>query len=206
MWHDDFQAATYDVAQTLRTKPATMFGQVHMTATIDQTAGPVSIGMGTKVGENTVIRGPVIIGDNVTIGPNVVITGTTRIGDSATIENGAEIEHSIIEAEATIGAYARIADSIVREAATVGPKVITVNIHPEYKTVVVHDDNYDRHDTGLSKLGCEIGEGVNVGAACIIMPGRSIEADSVIGPGVLIANNIRVGRWWLKQELGYRLL
>lgn len=206
MWHDDHQAATYNVAQTLREKPATMFGQTHMTATIDQTSGPVSIGMGTTIGPNAVIRGPAIIGDHVTIGPNVVITGTSHIHDNVTLANGAEIENSIIEAEANIGPYARIADSIVREAATVGAKVTVVTSAPDYRTVIVRDTNDDAHDTGLATLGCEIGEGANIGAGCIILPGRTIEPDTILGPGILVDRNMRSGRHWLRQDLGYRPL
>lgn len=73
-------------------------------------SGRVSIGHGTVVKENSVIRGPVIIGENCEI--DAYIGPYTSIGDNSRITGG-EIESSIVVGDALIECNERIVDSLI---------------------------------------------------------------------------------------------
>ena len=73
-------------------------------------SGRVSIGKGTLVKENSVIRGPVIIGENCEI--DAYIGPYTSIGENSRITGG-EIESSIVVGDAVIQCDERIVDSLI---------------------------------------------------------------------------------------------
>jgi glucose-1-phosphate thymidylyltransferase len=81
-----------------------------------QVQGLVSIGKGTKIGPDCLIRGPVIIGEHCVI-ENSYIGPYTSIGDTVTIKD-TEVEHSIVFAGATIDTTRRIINSIIGLNAT----------------------------------------------------------------------------------------
>ncbi|MBI4972863.1 MAG: glucose-1-phosphate thymidylyltransferase [Candidatus Omnitrophica bacterium] len=74
--------------------------------------GRVSIGAGTTVKTNTLIRGPVLIGENCEIGPHAYIGPYTSIGNKTRIRE-AEIESSIIMSDTQVECKKRITDSLV---------------------------------------------------------------------------------------------
>ncbi|MBT5807663.1 glucose-1-phosphate thymidylyltransferase [Candidatus Uhrbacteria bacterium] len=73
--------------------------------------GLVSIGEGSTVSKDCLIRGPVVIGKNCTI-TSSYIGPYTAIGDGVTI-NHTEVEHSIIFDGASIDTTRRIANSLI---------------------------------------------------------------------------------------------
>lgn len=85
----------------------------HNNGEIDEGAevgGRVSIGKGTVVKKNSVIRGPVIIGKNCEI--DAYIGPYTSVGDNSRITGG-EIESSIVVGDAVIECDERIVDSLI---------------------------------------------------------------------------------------------
>lgn len=206
MWHVELNDRTRAVAAILRDEPGHILGDVHPTATLDFRNGPITIGAGTRVCENAVLRGPLIIGEGCIIGTNVVIRGSTSIGNKVLIGNGAEVKNAIIEDEASLGPYSYVADSIVREEAFLGALVRTSNFRLDQGTISVREGDGTEHDTGMTKLGCEIGTGTALGVGCIILPGRIVPEDSTFGPGVHITKNLQRGRYAVKQDLSAILL
>lgn len=98
--------------------------------------GLVSIGLGTKVSANCLIRGPV------TIGANCVLSGAyvgpyTSIGDGVTIRD-TEVEHSVIFGGATIDTTERIATSLIGANATL---VDARRSHPKSAHRLIVGDN-----------------------------------------------------------------
>jgi glucose-1-phosphate thymidylyltransferase len=73
-------------------------------------SGRVSIGEGTVIKDNSVIRGPVIIGKNCHI--DAYVGPYTAIGDNTKIIGG-EIESSIVVGDAVIQCNERIVDSLI---------------------------------------------------------------------------------------------
>lgn len=202
MWHVELTEKTQANREFLRTNPGHILGDVHPTVTLDFSDGPISIGAGTKVCENAVLRGPLTIGENCIIGTNTVIRGSTIIGNKVLIGNGAEVKNAIIEDEASLGPYSYVADSIVREAAFLGALVRTSNYRLDRKTIIVRSGEHGSPvDTGLQKLGCLIGEGAQLGVGVVILPGRSVAPDSIFGPNIVIEKNLPPARYALKQDL-----
>lgn len=82
-----------------------------------QIQGLVSIGKGTSIGDDCLIRGPVVIGENCEISGSY-IGPYTSIGNNVKIYQ-TEVEHSIIFNNATIDTTERIANSIIGIGATI---------------------------------------------------------------------------------------
>ncbi len=81
-----------------------------------QIQGLVSIGKGSVISHDSLIRGPVVIGENCKINSSY-IGPYTAIGDNVTI-NETEVEHSIIFEGATIDTTRRIVNSLIGLNAT----------------------------------------------------------------------------------------
>ena len=101
-----------------------------------QLQGLVSIGKGTKISEDCLIRGPVIIGENCEIS-GAYIGPYTSIGDGVKIKN-TEVEHSIIFPGASIDTTRRIINSIIGINATL---VDVTRSHPKSGHRLVVGDN-----------------------------------------------------------------
>ncbi len=76
-----------------------------------QVQGLVSIGEGTRISKDTLIRGPVVIGKNCDIQSSYV-GPYTSIGDGVTI-NHTEVEHSIVFDGARIDTTRRVVNSLI---------------------------------------------------------------------------------------------
>lgn len=171
--------------------------------TIDESTGPVLIGDGTQICENTIIKGPVFIGNNCFIGNNVFIRGNTYISNNVKLGFSTEIKNSIINENVTIGPQCFVADSKIESNAYLGAQVRTSNHRLDKKNVHVYIDGY-LHDTGQDKLGCLIGENSALGVQVVILPGRIIAANTIYGPKILIEKNLPSGKYVLKQQI-YKL-
>lgn len=98
--------------------------------------GKVSIGKGSHIGPDVLIRGPVVIGKNCKI-DNAYIGPYTSVGDDVTID-GAELEHSIIMQGARILCAQRITDSIVGAKAVINA---CANTMPRGHRLVLGDNS-----------------------------------------------------------------
>lgn len=167
---------------------------------IDESAGAVLIGEGTRICHGAVIQGPAVIGANCLIGNYAFIRSGTLVGNQVRIGFAAEIKNAVIDSDATIGPQCFISDSMIGKAAYLGAQVRTSNHRLDGNTVHVRLGDEDI-DTGCEKLGCYIGPGARLGVQVIILPGRVIAADSVIGPRITIERNLAKGKYTLKQEI-----
>lgn len=122
------------------------------------------------------------------------------IGDGVRIGFATEIKNAILEAHVTIGPQCFVADSKVEREAYLGAQVRTSNHRLDKRTVEVMVDG-ERHDTGLEKLGCRIGQGAALGIQVVILPGREIAAGSIFGPKILIEKNLPRGRYRAAQQI-----
>lgn len=173
---------------------------IHPTAIFDTSKGGVEISSGTRVCAGAYIQGPVFIGEHCLIGNNSMIRGAARIGEGVLIGFSAEVKQAILEAGVSIGPMCFVADSIVRKGAFLGALVRTSNFRLDNSSVqVVHEGQ--SIDTGMNKLGCEIGARTSLGVACRIYPGRVVPPDSLFEMDVHIRKNLPAGRYRIRQEL-----
>lgn len=169
-------------------------------ALIDQSRGPVILGAATRICHGAVVQGPVSIGENCLIGNGTFIRGNTIIGDRVKIGFATEIKGAIIEDRVTIGPQCFIADSIIERDAYLGAQVRTSNHRLDGQCVqVLMNDKFI--DTGRDKLGCFIGAESALGIQVIILPGRVVSRNTLLGPRIIVERNLPAGRYFLRQTL-----
>ena len=169
-------------------------------ATLDDSAGPIAIGPGTKVCGGAVLKGPLAVGANCMIGNNAMVRGPARIGDEVRIGYAAEVKQALIADRVSIGPMCFVADSRVDAGAYLGALVRTSNHRLDARPVSVRDGDA-MVETGCEKLGCWIGAGASLGIQVIVLPGRVIAPGSLFEPRVTVDRNYPAGRYRLKQTL-----
>ncbi len=160
-----------------------------------------------QISKNVVIEGNVYIGENVRIFENAVIKGPCYIGDNCVIGNNSLIrEYTNLEKDVLIGAFAEVTrcifqedvhthsgyfgDSIFEKGCRLGAGTITANVkinRGEIKSVV----KGEKINTGLKSLGVIVGENTKIGIHCSLMPGILIGSNCMIGPNLVVSENIK---------------
>lgn len=155
----------------------------------------VRFGKGVRIGENVVIDEGCSIGDDVFIGHNTVIRSDVKIGAGSVlghlvvIERNAEIGQKVtIQSLCFITAYAKIKDFVF-----FGPKAMCTNTRR-----ISHGRGFE-----AQLEGPEIGYGVRIGAGSIILPGRKIGENAVIGAAALIVRDIPPRQIWFGSPATY---
>lgn len=96
-------------------------------ATLDDSAGLIAIGAGTKICSGAVLKGPLAIGADCLIGNNAMVRGPTKIGDNVRVGYAAEVKQALIADGVSIGPMCFVADSRVDAGAYLGALVRTSN-------------------------------------------------------------------------------
>jgi UDP-N-acetylglucosamine diphosphorylase / glucose-1-phosphate thymidylyltransferase / UDP-N-acetylgalactosamine diphosphorylase / glucosamine-1-phosphate N-acetyltransferase / galactosamine-1-phosphate N-acetyltransferase len=166
-------------------EPALM-GEISQLATIN---GNVRIASGSRILPGTVIDGPVVIGPNCHIGPNAYIRGCTSIGANCYVGNGAEIKNSIIYNNTYISRQCYVGDSIIATHVTLGAGTTTEN-HRHDGRHHVSVVNGEPVNTGRTKLGVMIGDGVRTGVNTSIEAGVKIGIARTTTPGSYVKQDL----------------
>lgn len=174
--------------------------QVHADAVLDESGGPVLIGPRSVICRGAYIRGPVLIGADCLIGNQAMIRGPLKMADGVRIGFSAELKNAILQSGVAIGPMCFVADSKLEQDAYLGALVRTSNHRLDRATVDVLVDGR-KIDSGREKLGCLIGARASIGIQVIILPGRIVASDSLIGPRVTIEKNLPSGRYRLAQQI-----
>ena len=82
--------------------------------------GPLHVGTGVSIGENSSLVGPLIIGENTTIGERVLIGPYSVIGSNCVIENDVKILSSYVFNGTRIGKETTLSGAIVDNASEIG--------------------------------------------------------------------------------------
>ncbi|MGQ9781534.1 MAG: sugar phosphate nucleotidyltransferase [Nitrososphaeria archaeon] len=168
-----------------------MTAHISKTAFISEKAtvkGAVYLGENVEVLEGAVIKGPCYIGDNTMIGNNVLIRDNTQVGSNCQIGFSTEITRSYVGNNCSFHSN-YIGDSVIMDSCLFGDGSLTANLRFDGKTIKVNVNN-KLLDTGRAKLGAIIGEGVKIGVGCRIMPGVRIGSKSVVGPGIVLYDDV----------------
>lgn len=162
--------------------------------------GNVVVGKGARIRSGAYIEGPAFIGEHSDIGPNCFIRPYTSIGKNGRIGNACEIKNSIIMDKTHIGHLSYIGDSIISENCNLGAGTITANYRFDTKTVKMTIKE-ELVDTGRTKIGVILGDGVKTGINALFMPGVKVGNDSWIGPSVIVDRDVLPNTMLLlKQE------
>ncbi len=155
-----------------------------------QIKGTVIIGKGTVVKSGTYIEGPVYIDENCQIGPNCFLRPFTFISKNCFIGHSVEIKNSIVSQGSRIAHLNYLGDSIVGQNCNFGSGTVVANLRLDGKAIK-SKINGKIINTGKEKLGAVLGDNVNIGVNCSLMPGILVGPNSVIGPHSLIRENVK---------------
>lgn len=155
----------------------------------------VRFGKNVRVGENVVIDDGCSIGDDVFIGHGTVIRSDVKIGSGSiighlvVIEKETDIGQKVtIQSQCHITARAKIGDFVF-----IGPKAMCINTRR-----ISHGRGFE-----AQLEGPEIGYGARIGSGSIILPGRKIGENAVIGAAALIVRDIPPRQIWFGSPATY---
>lgn len=157
----------------------------------------VSISPNASISKSTVIEGPCIIEDDVTIDDFCKIKGPTYIGKGSFIGMSSLIRNCMLGDKTRIGFNCEIArsyllgsdkishqniilDSIIGENVWFGAYAATVNVLSTKQKISYEIEKGKSIDTGIDRFGALVGNNCTISTSVIIMPGRHIEADTMI--------------------------
>jgi len=156
-----------------------------------------SISPNASISKSTIIDGPCIIEDDVTIDDFCKIKGPTYISKGSFIGMGSLIRNCMMGNETRIGFNCEIArsyflgrdkishqnvilDSIIGENVWFGGYSAIDNVIPSEQKVMYEIEKGKSIDTGVDHFGAVIGNNCTISTSVIILPGRHIQADTMI--------------------------
>ena len=202
MWWREIDRLVESVAAraAMAPRPRAASAVIEPGAILDESNGPIVIGERSKVCSGAVLRGPIVIGDDCLVGNYAMVRGPALIGSKVLIGFAVEIKHAVIADKVSIGPQCFVADSRIDEGAYLGAQVRTSNQRLDRKPVSVRD-NAREYPAVRDKLGCWVGARACLGIQVIVLPGRTIAADSVFEPRITITRNYPSGHYRLQQAV-----
>lgn len=174
--------------------------EVHVSAMLDASNGPVRIGARSKVCAGAYIQGPAEIGEDCMVGNMAMLRGPLTLGDEVRIGFATELKNAIVEDGVLIGPQCFVADSKLCRGAYLGAQVRTSNERLDRQPVEVLVDGV-RVRLERDKLGCLIGEGAALGIQVIVLPGREVAPNAQFAPRMTVEKNLPSGRYRLAQHV-----
>ena len=138
--------------------------------------GVVNIEEGVVIKAGAVLEGPCSIGKGSYVGNNSLIRSYTSLGNNCSIGYGVELKNCVVLDNSGIGRLSFVGDSVIGENVDIGAGCMTVNRNLGWEKVQIKNGKTIL-PSGLKKLGAFIGDNVIVGAGNTIQPG------TVISPG-----------------------
>ena len=141
--------------------------------------GVVNIEEDVVIKAGAVLEGPCSIGRGTYIGNNSLVRSYTSIGSKCSVGYGVELKNCAVLDNSGIGRLSFVGDSVIGENVDVGAGCMTVNRTVDWQKVQVKNGKTSL-PSGLVKLGAFVGDGVTIGAGNTIQPG------TVVSPGKII--------------------
>lgn len=185
-WHI-FKVADYCFDRTA--------GGISPEAQIAETAvikGNVIIEAGAKVFDGAVINGPVYLGENTIVANNALVRDS-YIGENCVIGYSTEVARSFVGDNVwTHSNY--IGDSVIGSNCSFGAGTVVGNLRLDENNIAVNCGG-KKIDSGRNKWGIVMGDNVRCGINTSFMPGVKIGANSMIGAGIVVGQDIEKGKF-----------
>lgn len=178
--------------------------RISQTAKISKNAnlyGNVVIEDNVQILENAVIRGPCYIGKNSVVGNNVLIWNYSHIGGNCVVGYSSEIKHCYIGDNCWFH-MCYVGDSIISNNCSFGAGTITANFRFDEKPIRINIMG-KKSNSHLDKLGVIMGEDCKTGINSGTMPGVKVGPNSIIGPGVMLSEDLEPNKIILLKESSY---
>ncbi len=141
--------------------------------------GVVNIEEDVVIKAGAVLEGPCSIGRGTYIGNNSLVRSYTSIGSKCSVGYGVELKNCVVLDNSGIGRLSFVGDSVIGENVDLGAGCMTVNRTVDWQKVQVKNGKTSL-PSGLVKLGAFVGDGVTIGAGNTIQPG------TVVSPGKIL--------------------
>ena len=141
--------------------------------------GIVRIEEDVIVKAGAVLEGPCSIGRGSYIGNNSLIRSYTSLGSNCSVGYGVELKNCIVLGHSKVGRLSFIGDSVLGENVDFGAGSMTVNRTVDWEPVTIRNGK-NSFNSGMIKVGAFIGDNVVIGAGNTISPG------TVVSPGKII--------------------
>lgn len=164
-----------------------MVAEIHPSAQISPSAsiqGAVRIEEGAKVFDNAVIQGPAYIGKNSVVANNALVRGSI-LGDDCVVGYSTEIARSFIGDDCWFHSN-YVGDTVMGDDNSFGAGAVCANLRLDEKEI---------GESKRNKLGPILGDHIRVGVNTSLMPGVRIGSNTMIGSGLVIAQDIEAGKF-----------
>jgi UDP-N-acetylglucosamine diphosphorylase / glucose-1-phosphate thymidylyltransferase / UDP-N-acetylgalactosamine diphosphorylase / glucosamine-1-phosphate N-acetyltransferase / galactosamine-1-phosphate N-acetyltransferase len=152
--------------------------------------GEVIIEKGAKIFAGACVNGPAYIGKGAVIGNNALVREAS-VGENSVIGFGTEVARSFLGNDVwTHSNY--VGDSVIGNNVSFGAGAVTGNLRLDEENVHVRHGE-GKLDTGSNKFGLICGDNVRFGINASLMPGVKVGADSFVGAGVILAEDVPDG-------------
>lgn len=149
--------------------------------------GGVVIATGARVFSGAIIQGPAYIGRDVVVGNNALIR-ESMLGAHTIAGFGCEIARSWIGEDVWFHT-SYVGDSVIDDDVHFGYGSVTSNVRLDDQPIKVTVKG-QRIATGRQKLGQIVGAGARIGVNAMLMPGCVIGRHTLVGPGVVLREDV----------------
>jgi UDP-N-acetylglucosamine diphosphorylase/glucosamine-1-phosphate N-acetyltransferase len=171
---------------------------IHPTAVIDATDGPIYVSHDVTVGPFAVLEGPLYVGPGTWIRPHTWLHGGNAIGPVCKL--GGEIQGCVIHGYTNKQHSGFLGHSYIGSWVNLGAGANNSDLKNTYGTVRV-PVNGDEVDAGTAFLGCFVGDHVKVGINGSLPTGAVLGFAAVTGAGVIVPKYVPSFGWVTSQGI-----
>lgn len=153
----------------------------------------IMLGRGTLVETGAMIKEPAVVGDRSEIRQGAYLRGYCLVGRGCVVGHTTEVKHSIFLNDAKAGHFAYVGDSILGSGVNLGAgtKLANFRFLPGEVRIKTPDGYIG---SGLRKLGCILGDGVQTGCNSVTSPGTLIGPEGLIMPNTTVSSGCHAPR------------
>ncbi len=177
-------------------------------ASIDESAsidGCVRLGRNSRIGRNVIVRGSLVAGDDVVIDAGAIINGNAAVGDRSFVGNACFVEDGSVIGRDCVVSHAAELDGVIFNGVYLYHYMEIFGVVGERTDIgaatVCGSLRFDDGRTTHRVLGRReiprthanatfIGDYCRTGVNATIMPGRKIGPYSIVGPGVVLEEDV----------------
>ncbi len=168
--------------------------RVYPTAVFDLEHGPIVVGPHAAIRPGAIVVGPAYIGPGSVIADRAHIKANTAIGPMCKI--GGEVGGSIIQGYSNKSHDGHLGDSWIGEWVNLGAGTTNSNLLNTYGEVTARAEaGAPNERTGLTFLGCCIGDHAKAAIGTRIMTGATVGTGTMFAASTHLAGAVRPFRW-----------
>ena len=143
-----------------------------------------------SIGEFVRIEGPCYVGKNAEIRHAALLRKGSWICEGSVVGHASEVKNSILLPNSKAPHFNYVGDSILGLDVNLGAGTKLSNVRNDRGPVPISNENGERFDSGLRKLGAIIGDGSQLGCNVVTNPGCIISPGKMINPNETVSGYI----------------